>query len=236
MNGKPAQWNSKRLAFCLRRDGFALSLMLCAVVILLVIGAGVLKFGLYSRRMAVQSASEIAARCAADAGVTEALFAMNEKLKVKPWDDSSLPYLTDEPLPNTNAAYSYTVTGDLSNEYFLESTGTYGQREKTIGCTLSLQGPFEHAILSLGPLILQTGTIIDGYNSEDPWDTDIDVKIATQSTAPESLVLYNEVVVNGDVAVGVVKAVEAGVASMAPAMASRVRRRIFIFVFLVGGT
>lgn len=203
MNCKPAQRKTNRLSLYRRREGFALSLMLCAVVILLVIGAGVLKFGLYSRRMAVQSSSDIAARCAADAGVTEALYAMNEKLKVQPWDDSSLPYLTDETLPNTNATYSYTVTGELSDTYFLESTGTYGQREKTIGCTLSLQGPFEHAILSLGPLILQAGTVIDGYNSQDPWDTDIDVKIATQSTLPESMVLYNEVVVNGDVAVGI---------------------------------
>jgi hypothetical protein len=202
-NDKPAQLESERMRLCRRRGGFALSLMLCTVVILIVIGAGVLKFGLYSRRMAVQSSSEIAARSAADAGVTEALFLMNEKLKVQPWDDSSLPYLMDETLPNSDATYSYTVTGDLSNNYLLESIGTYGQKEKTIGCTLSLQGPFEHAILSLGPLILKTGTIIDGYNSQDPWDTDIDVLIATQSTAPESLVLYNEVVVNGDVAVGV---------------------------------
>ena len=202
-NNKPIQSKSDRLGLCRRRGGFALSLMLCTVVILLVIGAGVLKFGLHSRRMAVQSSSEIAARCAADAGVTEALFVMNEKLKVQPWDESSLPYLIDETLPNTDAAYSYTVAGNLSNNYSLESTGTYGQRDKTIGCTLSLQGPFDHAILSLGPLILKTGTIIDGYNSQDPWDTDIDVRIATQSTAPESMLLYNEVVVKGDVAVGV---------------------------------
>ena len=202
-NYKPVQSKSDRSGVCRRRGGFALSLMLCTVVILLVIGAGVLKFGLHSRRMAVQSSSEIVARCAADAGVTQAVFSMNEKLKVKPWDESSLPHLIDETLPNTDAIYSYKVQGDFSDTYYLKSVGTYGQRDKTIGCTLSLQGPFDHAILSLGPLILKTGTIIDGYNSQDPWDTDIDVRIATQSTAPESMLLYNEVVVKGDAAVGV---------------------------------
>lgn len=50
---------------------------------------------------------------------------------------------------------------------------------------------------------MKTGTLVKGYNSQDPWDTDIDVQVATQSTAPESVILYTGVVVDGDVAVGV---------------------------------
>ena len=203
MNNKTAQSKNEVLRVSCERGGFALSTMLCAVVILLVLGAALLSVGLHSRGLSVRTSSGIAARSAADAGLTEAFLAMNQKLQVQPWDDSSLPQVTSEILPNSDASYSYMVTGDLSNNYAIESTGKYGLEKKIISCSLSLQGPFQHAILSQGPLILKTGTLVKGYNSQDPWDTDIDVQVATQSTAPESVILYTGVVVDGDVAVGV---------------------------------
>jgi hypothetical protein len=143
------------------------------------------------------------ARCAADAGVTKALFEMNEKLKVIPWNGSGLPEVTGETLPNSDAIYSYTVAGDLTNGYNLKSKGTYGLRGKTINCSLSLVGPFESAILTRQTLILKSGTLVDGYNSGDPWDTNIDVHVGTQSTLPDSVVLNSGVVVKGNIAVGV---------------------------------
>jgi len=203
MNTMTIQSKTERLRVPYRRGGFAMAAMLCAVVILLVIGAGLLHFGLQGRRLAVRSSSDMAARCAADAGLTKALYEMNEKLKVKPWNESSLPYTTDEILLNSDAIYSYKVVGADSDVYAAKSSGVYGQSEKSIICSFALQGPFEHAILSQGPLILKMGTIVEGYNSKDPWDTDIDVKVATQSILPESMILYAGVVVNGDVAVGV---------------------------------
>jgi hypothetical protein len=143
------------------------------------------------------------ARSAADAGVTKAVFEMNEKLKVIPWDGSLLPEVISETLPNSNAIYSYAVTGDIVNGHGLKSEGTYGLRDKTINCSLSLKGLFESAIFARQTLILKAGTLIDGYNSGDPWDTNIDVHVGTKSILPDSIVLNPGVVVKGNIAVGV---------------------------------
>ncbi len=203
MKTKPIPSKTEKPGIPYGRDGFALAAMLCAVVILFVIGAGVMSLGLHSRVFAARTSSDITARCAADAGVTKALFEMNEKLKVIPWQDSSLPEATQESLPNTEAIYSYAVTGDPGSGYSILSTGKSGVREKNINCSLSLQGPFERAILAQGPLILKGGTIVEGYNSEDPWETDIDATVGTLSILPDSVVLNTGVIINGDVIVGV---------------------------------
>jgi hypothetical protein len=78
------------------RGGFALSAMLCAVVILFVISAGVLSLDLHNHGFAIRNCYDIPARCSVDAALTKAFFEMNEKLKVIPWNDSSQPEITDE--------------------------------------------------------------------------------------------------------------------------------------------
>ncbi|MGB2806446.1 MAG: hypothetical protein WBC22_01800 [Sedimentisphaerales bacterium] len=203
MNNKPLQSKTDSLRISCGRGGFALATMLCTVVILLIIGTGVLAVGLQSRGFAVRTSSEMVARCAADAGVTKALFEMNEKLKVIPWDGSQLPEVTGETLPNSDAIYSYAVAGDLTNGYRLKSKGQHGLRGKTINCSLSLVGLFERAILAQQDVILKAGMLVDGYNSGDPWDTDIDVQVGTMSILSDSIVLNMGVVVNGNVVVGV---------------------------------
>jgi hypothetical protein len=186
-----------------RRGGFALAAMLCAVVILFIIGAGILSVGLQKRGFAVRTSSDISARCAADAGVTKALFEMNEKLKAIPWDGSSLPEITEESLPNTGATYSYEVIGDLDGGYSVKSSGKSGLQEKVITCSLELEGPFERAILVREALTLKSGTLVKGYNSEDTWDNDIVVRVGTKSTLPDSIVFNPGVEIDGDVVVGV---------------------------------
>ncbi len=74
-----------------KKRGSAIPLAVVAVVILLAMGMGLLRLGLNSRIFSIRTTSDIAARSAADAGLTKALFEMNEKLQVKPWDDSTLP-------------------------------------------------------------------------------------------------------------------------------------------------
>ena len=205
MNNKPSTLKSKTDSFRIRRgsDGFALAMMLCVIVILLIIGMGVLALGMQSRGSAVRTTSEMVARCAADAGVTKALFEMNEKLKVIPWNGSQLPKVTSEALPNSDAIYSYAVTGNLVNGYGIKSKGIYGLRDKTINCSLSLVGLFESAILTKQTLILKAGMLVDGYNSDDPTDKNIDVHIATLSTLPGNIILNPGVAIKGNVAVGV---------------------------------
>jgi len=186
-----------------KKAGFSLPLVIFVIILVFVMGNGLLSLGMHHRFLAVRTSSEIAARSAADAGVTKALYEMNRKLKVQPWDDSTLPEATDEILPNTDATYGYKVTGNLSSGYTIESIGRSGLEQKIIRCSLDLKGPFEHAILTKKKLILKSDTVVQGYNSSDVFDTDTEVIVATQSTLHGMMVLNNGVGVEGDVAVGV---------------------------------
>ena len=186
-----------------KRCGSAIPLAMLTIVLLLATGVALLSVGLNSRVYAMRTASDIAARCAADAGLTIALHEMNEKLQVKPWDDSILPQATDVNLPYSNGVCSYTVTGDLCSGYTVLSVGKHDQSKRFVRATIGLQGVFEHAILTRNTLILKSGTSVDGYNSQDPLDTDADADIGTQSTLPSSIVLNTGVTVDGDIIVGV---------------------------------
>ena len=174
--------------------------MLCAVVILFILGGALLSVGMHSRALSVRTSSDMAARCAADSGLTKAVYEMNEKLKIIPWNGSSLPEAADEELPNTNAVYSYSVTGDISSGYVVESTGKYGLREKTVRCSLPLQGLFEYAIFSDTSIILNNSAIVDWYNYDSD---DKNMQLGTNSIIADSVILMNGVTVNGDIVVGV---------------------------------
>ena len=186
-----------------KRRGSAFALVLVVVVILLVIGAGLLGLSLHGRKLAIRTASDIAARCAADAAMTKVVFEMNEKLKVKPWDDSTLPQVTNASLANCDATFNYTVTGNINSGYSIECIGNSGLAERKVNSYLQLQGPFEHPLFVRETMVLKGGTLVDGYNSLDPTDTDVVVHIGTSSILPNSIVLNLGVTVDGDVLVGV---------------------------------
>lgn len=184
------------------RRGDAMPLALLAAMLLLAMGVGILSLGLHSRLYAIRVTFDIAARCAADAGLEMALFEMNEQLKVKPWSDSVLPEGSGQTLSNCDATFSYSVTVS-SDGYLVESIGQSGSTEKRVYAELGLEGLFEHAILTRETLTLKSGTMVDGYNSLDASDTDADVDIGTQSTANSSIILNNGVIVQGDIIVGI---------------------------------
>jgi len=186
-----------------KRRGSAITLAVVMVLILLAMGTGLLSMGLNSRTFATRSTSDIKARCAADAGLTMALFSMNKELQVKPWGVNSLPKSIDEKIPYCDATFSYTVTGDLASDYSILSIGRSGLAQRAVSATLELQGLFEYAILTKETLVLKPDTLIDGYNSQDPFDTDVDVDLCTQSTGDSSVILNSGVVVKGDISVGV---------------------------------
>lgn len=199
MDNKQVPSKAKGNSVSQRRGGFAISITMCAVVMLLVIGVGVMSFGLHSRRFAIQTSSEITARFAADSGLTKAHYEMNEKLKkVIPWNDSGLPEGTDEELPNTDAIYNYAVTGDLDSGYAVESIGEYGLRQRTVRCSLPLQGLFEYAIFGDDYIHIKNGGTIDLYNDAN----DESLQIGTNNILADSIVLKNNALVNGDVVIG----------------------------------
>jgi len=181
------------------RPGFALGLIVIALMVLLVIGVGLLSFGMQRRNFGVKNCSDISARCSADAGLTKALFEMNEKLEVKPWDDSSLPQATDERLPCCDAVFSYKVTGDEDNGYSIVSVGKYGRVSKQVRCELRLKSPFETAIFGNDLISLKAGTTIDSYNCESP---DGCLTIGTNSTLSDTVIAKTGVTIDGDIFVG----------------------------------
>ena len=183
----------------LKKSGFAMAMMLVAIIVLLVAGVGLLSIGMRSRSFGVYTCSGIAARSAADAGLTKALFEMNEKLKTRPWDDSTLPYATNESLPDSDAVFSYMVTGDKYNGYRVVSFGKYGQIVKQVRCQLALDGPFDIAIYADDLISLKSGSTIDGYNYTSPNET---LTIGTNSTLPSTIATRIGVTICGDVFVG----------------------------------
>lgn len=182
-----------------KKRGSALALAVVAIMILLAMGVGLLSLGMNSRIYSIRTASGIIARCAADAGMTEALFEMNEKLKVKPWNGSGLPEATGVSLPNCDAVYSYTVTGNPGSGYIIESIGTSGQTVKTVTCTLKPQGPFEFAVFGNEGVQLKNSAVVDWYNFDAD---DESLKVGTNSIASSAIILKNSAMINGDAVVG----------------------------------
>jgi len=151
----------------------------------------------------MRNISDITARSAADSGLVMALFEMNEKLKVTPWNAESLPEAEGVILPYCNAVCSYAVSGDLTGGYTIKAVGESGQAKRTVSATIQLKGLFDHAVLTSQNLTLKSNTVISSYNSANPLDTSVDADIASQSILDSSIVLNMGVVVNGDVRVGV---------------------------------
>ena len=178
-------------------------LALLAVMLLLAMGVSLLGLGLNSRIYSIRTASDITARCAADSGLAMALFEMNQKLQVKPWNDSTLPKATDVSLPYCDAICTYEVSGDPGGGYLITSQGESGNAHRTVRATIGLKGVFDNAVLTKADLIMKSGTLIDGYNSLDALDTKSDADIATQGTLDSTIILNAGVGVKGDVRVGV---------------------------------
>lgn len=183
-----------------KEHGTAIVLVLFATLILSIIGLGLLQAGLNGRVFAIRNAHKIKACCAADAGLTKAIFEMGEKLKVKPWSDSSLPQETDQTLPNCEATFSYTVSPSDGTDYNIESIGSAGPTQKNVYAVLRLQGPFESALVVQEDLVLKPGAVVDGYNFTEPGEK---LRLVSLSTLPAKVVLGTGALVDGDIAVGV---------------------------------
>ena len=187
-----------------KRDGFAIAIVLCSVVLILIVGVGVLSVGMHSRMRGVRTSSEIAARSAADAGLAKALFTLNKQLELKTWSDTSLPYVTNERIPNSDLSFSYNVaktkTADGNDLYTLACAGKSGRSQKTVNATLELKGIFEYAIYVAENLTLRSGTTITAYNqdADDP-----PLQIGTNSTDSGAITCKTGVTIDGDIVVGV---------------------------------
>jgi len=149
-----------------KKPGSAIALALLVVVILCVMGAGLLNLGLHGRMLATRTTSEISARCAADAGLEKALFEMNKKLLLKPWNPKNLPKSTGASLVHSDATFAFTITGSPDYIFDVDVTGTAGRETRNISCTFVLVGLFRNAIYAQNSLVLENAFLIDAYSSE----------------------------------------------------------------------
>jgi hypothetical protein len=186
-----------------KKDGFAIAAVLCAVILMLIIGAGLLSVGMHQRTRAARTSSEISARCSADAGMTKALAEINRMLDLKTFNDNSLPYAAYEPVPNCDSTYSYDVSkitlADGNDLYTIKSIGKSGRARKTVNATLEMKGIFEYAIYVAENLTLRSGTTISAYNqgADDP-----PLQIATNSTEAGAVTCKTGVTIDGDIVIG----------------------------------
>ena len=179
-----------------------MALAVVAVMIILAVGVGLLSLGMNRRIYSIRNASDIAARCAADAGLTMALLELNNIIEAKTWDQDTLPQATDASLDSCDAVCSYEVTGDIDSGYVITSVGESNIARRTVSATTVLKGVFDNAIYTRSDLVLKADTLLDGYNSLDALDTSTNAHLATQSISDSTVVLNSGVVVNGDVRVG----------------------------------
>ena len=114
------------------KTGSILSLVVLISIIVSIISVSLLSLGFHARTRALRTSEEMSASVAADAGLAHAVSLLNKKLSDRvEWDDTPLPHESAVHLPNSNANYSFVITGDTENGYPVKSTGTTGISQKT---------------------------------------------------------------------------------------------------------
>jgi len=173
--------------------GLVLPLVATIVVFIFLIGIAVLKVGFGGRYIAAMTSTQIAARSAADAGLTLALHEMNNTL----WSDSALPSAGDVPLPNSRAYYSYSVAPNTVGGYTITSTGKRDGETRYVFAMTSRTLLWSYAIAVDGSLTFKPKTTIDTYP-----DAAGEVDIRTNSTVPGAVWLGPDTHIPGDIVVG----------------------------------
>ncbi len=182
-----------------KKPGSAIALALLVVVILCVMGAGLLNLGLHGRMLATRTTSEISARCAADAGLEKALFEMNKKLLLKPWNPKNLPKSTGASLVHSDATFAFTITGSPDYIFDVDVTGTAGRETRNISCTFVLVGLFRNAVYAQDSLVLENAFLIDAYSSEQgPYGGVNALQPTTVATGDPNAVAMGNGVIYGD--------------------------------------
>jgi hypothetical protein len=199
------------------QSGLVLPVVAAIAICLALLGLGVLKLGFGSRLIATRTMAGVSARAAADAGVTRALYEMNALFTMGD-DPLALippPDVSDQPLNNSNATFSYKVRGpftELSEPYWMiESIGKLGTQEKTIYATLGVRNLFDYGLIVTDTIDLKSDTLIDGYNTNlgpytefpDTTNSHAYIRIGTTNISDNAIWLHQDTWVTGDILVGV---------------------------------
>ena len=165
-----------------------------AAVFLFIIGIGLLSLGFSRRLYSIRSNHQLAARCAADYGLTKAVYAMNLWLKAP---SSPLPAESSVPISGSDATYSYTVKNNMGT-YSVQAYGRSGYITKFVLCDLRLKGLFEYAILTKNSLDIGSCSSVGCDNCPD----DDQLKIGTTNNPNAEIILKPNSVIDGDILLG----------------------------------
>jgi hypothetical protein len=178
------------------KRGAVLALAVCMVIILAIIGLVLIRLGTDARLRSARATTDMAARAAADAGLTQAVRLMNNKLiNELVWDNSTLPSATDEALPGNDATFSFNVEGNQNIGFLVASTGKSGFDQRTVYTRLSIQSMwFGIGVREYVDVLSKTtfSTIPAGG----------DFTIRTNSIDPSAVKLFPDTYVPGDVIIG----------------------------------
>ena len=182
----------------LKCKGAALILAVLAMTLLLITGGALLALGFQSRIFQIRTSSDIVARCAADAGLTNALYEINQQMQTGQLNPDNLPQITNVPLQGSDSIFSY-QTSQVDGTYIIESTGVSNGARRTVQAALRLNNPFDFAVFAVDGVAMQSGSVIDWYNYTAEDDK---MKVGTNSTNSGAIDLKDSITINGDVVVG----------------------------------
>ncbi len=180
------------------RRGTTLVLITTIGAIVSILGLAMIHLGYHARMLATRNVQSITARCAADAGMADAIFQMQKKIVDElNWDDSTLPTASNVALAGANSDYSYSISGTWSTGYLIDATGTSGPTTRTTHTTVLVGsywkgiGVEEHVEVLLGATLGAVGPYAN-----------LGMEVRSNSTSANEMVFKAFVTVPGDVVCG----------------------------------
>jgi len=188
----------------LKKKAFVLPLVVVVIILLLLIGYALGVVGFEARVQSYRKTYDVYAREAADAGLAQAIYKMNEKLADESIWTENLSSLAESniSLANSNSQYSFKIAGSWPSGYTIESVGTNKNATRRVFATVKLESVFNFAILTEEGISLYPSSTITAFNSSTG-ATGLDTMIATNGTNTGSVILLPAATVTGDVLTGV---------------------------------
>jgi len=181
-----------------RNRGVILALMAVIGVIVAIVGLAMIQLGHHARMTAVRTVQVISARCAADAGMAEALYKMQQTLiSVGTWTDAP-PSVSNISLAGSFARYGYTITGSPSGGYQIDATGTCGPMSRITHATVVVSSYWK-GIGVKETVLVDNKPVFQVY---DPIGSGDIFEIHSNSTDRSAMVFKQIVTVPGDVVCG----------------------------------
>ncbi len=182
-----------------KNKGSITGLILIISIIVTILGMSMLAVGQQVRIKAVRTTEQVAARVAADAGLTVGIQTFQSQYESGSIDENNLPAVKGVSLPNSDGTYSYAVTKNGS-DYTITSTGNYRGSQKQVSAVFGVEGmTYDYALLTDGAMIFRNSSKIDWYNNKKGSSP---LKVGTNATNSGALMLYNSSFINGDLVVG----------------------------------